>query len=210
VVQETVHAALDAWEPFYIIVGSSAAALTGLQFVVITLITEARTSANSGTIGAFATPTIVHFCIALLVSATLSAPWPSLFGAAVVVGVCGVVGLVYALVIVRRATHQTNYTMVLEDWLWHVTFPLASYAALFVGAIILRRDTTASLFAVAAATLFLVYIGIHNAWDSTTYVAALPKNPTVGQATTPPFEPAPDSSAAPPTAAAATAGADNR
>ena len=31
-----------AWENFYVIVGSSAAALTGLQFVVVTLGAEAR------------------------------------------------------------------------------------------------------------------------------------------------------------------------
>ncbi len=33
---------LRAWETFYVIVGSSAAALTGLQFVVIALIAESR------------------------------------------------------------------------------------------------------------------------------------------------------------------------
>jgi hypothetical protein len=32
--------ALDGWENFYVIVGSSAGALIGLQFVVITLIAE--------------------------------------------------------------------------------------------------------------------------------------------------------------------------
>ncbi|MFZ1072124.1 MAG: hypothetical protein WAO21_01690 [Verrucomicrobiia bacterium] len=35
--------ALDGWENFYVIVGSSAGALIGLQFVVITLIKETRT-----------------------------------------------------------------------------------------------------------------------------------------------------------------------
>ena len=32
--------ALDGWENFYVIVGSSAGALIGLQFVVLTLIAE--------------------------------------------------------------------------------------------------------------------------------------------------------------------------
>jgi hypothetical protein len=61
-----------AWDNFYVIVGSSAAALTGLQFVVIALGAEAR-AIRGQTIGAFGTPTIVHFCAVLLVSAILSA-----------------------------------------------------------------------------------------------------------------------------------------
>ena len=59
--QEVAQSPLAAWENFYIIVGSSAGALTGLQFVVITLVMESRMGANPTTIGAFATPTIVHF-----------------------------------------------------------------------------------------------------------------------------------------------------
>ena len=104
---EAVTFPLQAWESFYVIVGSSAGALTGLQFVVITLVMESRMGANPTTIGAFATPTIVHFCMALLVSAVLSAPWPALFWAGFVVAACGVVGLLYSVLIVWRAMHQT-------------------------------------------------------------------------------------------------------
>lgn len=41
--EEAVRSPLVAWESFYVIVGSSGAALTGLQFVVIALIAESRT-----------------------------------------------------------------------------------------------------------------------------------------------------------------------
>jgi hypothetical protein len=63
------------WESFYVIVGSSAGALIGLQFVVITLIAErpALRSAEGG--AAFSTPSVVHFAVVLLLSAILSAPW---------------------------------------------------------------------------------------------------------------------------------------
>lgn len=37
---EVVASPLKAWESFYVIVGSSAGAMTGLQFVVMTLIAE--------------------------------------------------------------------------------------------------------------------------------------------------------------------------
>src|SRR5690349_9031512 len=66
---------LTRWENFYVIVGSSAGALTGLQFVVIALIAEAETSSSMLEVRAFGTPTVVHFCASLLISAILSAPW---------------------------------------------------------------------------------------------------------------------------------------
>jgi hypothetical protein len=59
---------LSHWENFYVIVGSSAAALTGLQFVVIALVVDVRRRSSSREIDAFATPTIVHFCAVLLIS----------------------------------------------------------------------------------------------------------------------------------------------
>ena len=63
-----------AWESFYVIIGSSAAALTGLQFVVIVLGAEISVGGNENATRAFGTPTIVHFCAVLLNSAIPSAP----------------------------------------------------------------------------------------------------------------------------------------
>ena len=172
-IQETAHAALGEWESFYIIVGSSAAALTGLQFVVITLVSEAQSRASStGAIGAFATPTIVHFCAALFFSVVMSAPWPRLSEPAFVIGASGAAGLVYTAVVTWRATHQTDYQMVAEDWIWHVTLPLVVYATQLVAGLLLSRYTLVALFATAIASLLLVYIGIHNAWDTSTYMVA--------------------------------------
>src|SRR5881409_1234294 len=71
----------SAWENFYVIVGSSAAALTGLQFVVVVLGAEARSLRGADTVSAFGTPTIVHLCGALLISAIMSVPWRALSNA---------------------------------------------------------------------------------------------------------------------------------
>jgi hypothetical protein len=43
---EEARSPLVAWESFYVIVGSSGAALTGLQFIVIALIAESRARAG--------------------------------------------------------------------------------------------------------------------------------------------------------------------
>jgi len=76
-VTEFANPQLTAWESFYVIVGSSGAALIGVQFVVIALIANRRTLATAEAIRAFATPTVVHLGAGLLVSAIMSAPWPS-------------------------------------------------------------------------------------------------------------------------------------
>jgi hypothetical protein len=168
---ETTHSILASWESFYVIVGSSAGALTGLQFVVMALIAESDRRSTMGQVSAFGTPTVVHFCAVLLVAAILSAPWHRLSSAGVGIGLSGAAGVAYALLVVRRARRQAGYRPVLEDWLWHALFPFIAYGALLVAAVLLGKHPAPSLFVIGAATLLLVYIGIHNAWDTVTYIA---------------------------------------
>jgi len=60
---------LSGWENFYVIVGSSAGALIGLQFVVITLLADRPMGPGQEQAGAaFGTPTIVHFCAVLFLA----------------------------------------------------------------------------------------------------------------------------------------------
>ena len=162
--------AVKAWESFYVIVGSSAGALTGLQFVVLTLISESGVlRGSSETLAAFGSPNVVHFCAALLVSAIFSAPWHGLatLGLSAVVGVAG---LVYSFVVLRRAMRQRDYKPVLEDWVWHAALPMLAYAGFVVAGLGLVGPSEDSLYVVGGATLLLVFIGIHNAWDTVTYV----------------------------------------
>ena len=161
---------LSAWESFYVIVGSSGGALIGLQFVVITLLAERPTRATGGSVGAFGTPTVVYFAGALVLSAVMSAPWPSVDPLSIAVGVCGLGGLAYAPIVIRRARRQADYAPVLEDWIWYAGLPCSCYAALAVAAVLLRRNPQPALFIVGAATLGLLLIGIHNSWDTVTYL----------------------------------------
>ena len=137
---------LAAWETFYVIIGSSAGALIGLQFVVIALLAETRRRGTAREIDAFATPTIIHFAATLLVSSVLSAPWPSLSGIGLALGICGCVGVGYVVVVI-------------------------AYTALVAAALTLGRHVLASLFVVAGTALLLLFIGIHNAWDAVTFIA---------------------------------------
>ncbi|SRR6266404_1568580 len=171
IVQETGMSLLPAWQNFYVIIGSAAAALTGLMFVVITLIARAGQRRSSESVGAFGTPTVVHFCLALLVAAILSAPWQALWNAGLLLGLCGLGGVIYVVIVLRRARRQTDYQPVLEDWLWYTVLPLISYTALFVAAIVLPGHAVPALFVIGAVTVLLLFIGIHNAWDTVLYIA---------------------------------------
>ena len=162
--------ALGGWENFYVIVGSSAGALIGLQFVVITLIADRPNIPGQAQAGAaFATPTIVHFGAVLLLSAALNAPWHGIGGAAVLWGLVGLGGGAYAIIIARRLRVQTAYQPEFEDWLFHAVLPFAAYATLAASAYAARARPTEAMFGVAAAALLLLFIGIHNAWDAVTY-----------------------------------------
>jgi hypothetical protein len=162
---------LASWEVFYLIIGSSAAALTGLQFVVIVLGADLGTLGGMPAIRAFGTPTIVHFCAVLLISALVSAPWHAPSSLALSLGASGVAGVAYMMMVVRQARRQTSYRPDLEDWLWHGVFPLVAYATLLAAAIVFSRRAVSALFVIGAVVVLLLFVGIHNAWDAVTYIA---------------------------------------
>ncbi len=161
---------LAGWENFYVIVGSSAGALIGLQFVVITLIADLPIGRGAEQAGeAFATPTIVHFGTVLLISAILNSPWHGMGSAALCWGIIGIAGLMYAAIVLRRVRRQTAYKPEFEDWLFHLVLPFVAYAMLAASALAAASQARIALFVVAAASLLLLFIGIHNAWDAVTY-----------------------------------------
>jgi hypothetical protein len=161
---------LAGWENFYVIVGSSGAALIGLQFVVLALIADSTMRRSLSTINAFGSPVVVHLGSALVISALMSAPWQTLGSAALALAIFGVAGLAYSVNVFQRARRQDAYTPVLEDWIFHITLPCLAYVALTVAAIVLRGAPRGALFAVAASALGLLLIGIRNAWDTIVYV----------------------------------------
>lgn len=173
---DTGAPALAGWESFYVIVGSSGAALIGLQFVVIALIAANAVPSTHEQIGAFGTPTIVHFSADVFIAASMSVPWPSLADVHYVLGACGLAGMIYMATSIRRARRQTGYALVLEDWIWHVILPVVAYGALLGAAYQLRAHSVGALFVVAGVALLLLFIGIHNAWDTVIFIAL--DNPT--------------------------------
>ncbi len=156
---------LEGWENFYVITGSSAAGLTGLTFVVIALAADSRRVNHRG-LRAYVTPTIVHFGAVLALSGYLSMPHQGLLTLSLGLGALGAAGLIYVAFIgasIRRVA--SDYVPVVEDWMWNVILPALVYAALAAIALLLWRAAATCMYGVAAASMLLMLIGIHNAWD---------------------------------------------
>jgi hypothetical protein len=161
---------LSGWENFYVIVGSSAGALIGLQFVMISLIGRLADSPEGSQAGrAFATPTVVHFTMVLGLAAIGTVPWQNTAPLTVLWCVLGLAGVAYGFRTTRRVSTQSAYRPETEDWLFHSVLPCVAYAIIGISGIYGRADLNRSLIAVAAAILLLLVIGIHNAWDAATY-----------------------------------------
>jgi hypothetical protein len=158
---------LAPWDSFYVIVGSSAGALIGLQFVVMTLLADSPAGLAPQTGAAFGSPTVVHFSMALFLSAIMRVPWPGMSLFALALGVLGFGGLIYMGIVARRMILQHDYRPDPEDWLFHLLIPLAVYALLLAAAF--SGIAPWALYGVGAAALLLLFDGIHNSWDSVAY-----------------------------------------
>lgn len=167
---DAASSVLTPWSNFYVMIGSSAAALTGLMFVVISVVTgNERRSTHDG-MSTFSTPIVVHFCAALLISAFLNAPWRSLLPPAVLLGLVALYGIAYVLVLMNRARRLVTYTPDLEDWAWYSFAPCVAYGAVLAGAIFLPTAAADALFALAGGAVLLILLGIRNAWDVVTFL----------------------------------------
>jgi hypothetical protein len=175
--QEASATPLAAWESFYVMLGSAAAVLTGLVFVVITLLPDVRPQQSSESLEAgvavFSTSTIVHFCAVLFVCAVLIAPWQELSNAALLLGLAGLGGMAYTLLTIRRLRRRRDefYETIFEDWLWYTIAPLVGYTALVITAVLLPNHPRRALFGIGAVGLLLLFLGLRNVWDSVTYMA---------------------------------------
>ncbi len=162
------------WQVFCEIIGSAAGALTGLQFLVMALISDMpMRSGEDQASDAFASPTIVHFLVVLLLAASMAMPWHGLRLPGAGWALSGVAGLVYTLIVVRRMRSQPSYHPVFEDWLFHAGLPVLAYVGLTVSALLVPSHARGAIFGIAGAALLLLSIGIHNAWDNVLFLVNL-------------------------------------
>lgn len=159
------------WENYFATTGSAGATLIGLLFVAVTLGAGASTPRGIVGASAFVTPTFVHFGGVLLESLAVLAPWPSAWPLAIVLALCGLIGLVYQI---RVFLLQRAIDFVSPDWLdWSLfsAAPAVTNATLIVGAVGLIAEKSYAPYAIAGAITLLLFAGIYGAWVLTLWIA---------------------------------------
>ena len=164
---------LSQWQNFYMLIGTAAATLTGLMFVVTTLIAgvDAHLSTLNAAVSAFNTPIVVHFGTVLLLAGILSAPWQTFSSLSLPLGMVGLGMAFYSIIVLRRMRRVPQYQSTLEDWTWYMAFPLIATILLLIAVFMLPKNPVPALYVIGLAMMWLLLVGIRNAWDNVTFLA---------------------------------------
>jgi hypothetical protein len=165
---------LQAWETYYLLIGTSAAALVGVMFIVATLTAEiAVDQIDRGTI-VYQSPIVFHLSVIATVSALALVPEHLLVVAALLLIAAGVAGLVYAGVTLRRIAEPYDfYQPTIWDHLFFGVLPGLSYLLMLAGGASVFWVPELAAETVGAATLLLLLVSIRNAWDVATFAVRM-------------------------------------
>ncbi|HEV7689255.1 MAG TPA: hypothetical protein VGO52_00450 [Hyphomonadaceae bacterium] len=160
----------DDWGEFFFLIGSSAAGLIGLIFVVATLTSDLDKRRAIRGMRVYMTPNVFHFAVVLTLCALACSPQikpPVLAGA---MAAAALIGIVY---VGQRALGLARPGMAVHwsDYLYYGAAPLIGYVALgfdawAIGSAAPYADTLA-----AGLMLGFLLLGIRNAWDLVSYMA---------------------------------------
>ncbi len=173
------ESAFRDWDSFYVIIGSAAAALIGLLFIVVTLTASFDRKRVMQAIDIYTTPVAVHFALILTICAIAMVPRLPHFAAAALIGLCAVVGFssaVRSCIGIREGIPGGDESPHWSDfWLYGVV-PAFLYLCLVGAAIGLLMRAAWAPLTTAAAVLTLLLAAIRNAWDLVTFMAPRAKD----------------------------------
>ncbi|MEA2999646.1 MAG: hypothetical protein QOK17_1479 [Sphingomonadales bacterium] len=157
------------WEDFYLLIGSAAAALVGLLFVVSTLTAGRPRSLVLRGNRLYLSPIVGHFGAIVLLSGAAMAPTVTPATFAVATGLIALIGLLAGLRIARAIRRASPGEMF--DACWYGLVPAVLYVLLGAAAFGLAAARLWAPSAVAALLMALLLVCIHNAWDLVTWLA---------------------------------------
>jgi hypothetical protein len=160
----------EAWETFYLMVGSSAGALIGLVFVVITLSGEIDPARAGIAQRTFMSPTIFHFVTVLIVSCAAvvtSLPREAMALAITIPAIAGVWNSGVAIAILTSGKlNVTHWT----DYLYYGALPAVGHLWLIAAAWMVWQQAAFAEYGVAIGAMGLLLLGIRDAWDLATWL----------------------------------------
>ncbi|MBV9954744.1 MAG: hypothetical protein JOZ70_05810 [Pseudolabrys sp.] len=156
---------LHDWHEFYLMLGSSAAALVALLFVAISIGVGFYTHRNTAGTRTFTSPVIVHFSAVLFISAMALAPTHGVVTLFALIG-AGVVGAGVAIVTTSHIFDFMGDGMVeaIDNYAYGL-IPLAAYVGVIASGILLFNHWEWAPELLAASVLTQLLVNIRNAWD---------------------------------------------
>jgi hypothetical protein len=161
------------WSNFYFLIGSAAAGLIGLMFVVVTLSSGGDRAKALRGFAFYLTPTIVHFGAVFSISAVTQAPGVTPPEAAAVIVLIAALGLGCCLRSafgILRAPEDLQAPHWSDFWLY-AGIPAGLYVVLALAALGVGAHWPWAPRSLAAVLLVLVLLAIRNAWDTITWIA---------------------------------------
>jgi hypothetical protein len=161
------------WSNFYFLIGSAAAGLIGLMFVVVTLTAGGDRSRSLRGAAIYLTPTIVHFAAVFSISAITEAPGLALAETETLMILIALAGFACCLRSahgILRAPEGFGAPHWSDFWLY-AGAPACLYLVLTFAAVGVGAHCPWAPKAMAAVLLTLVLLAIRNAWDTITWIA---------------------------------------
>ncbi len=161
----------SGWDNYYIIIGPSAGALLGIMFVVATLTAGLESNRASQGSQIYITPNVFHFAIVVVVSAITAVPNLAPEAAGAGIALCAAAGLFYSTRTAMRVFRVTlDQPPDWEDKIFYGLLPVVTYLGLAGSAAAVWLAPASAAHAIGATMLFLLLVGIRNAWDLATYL----------------------------------------
>ena len=166
------------WSNFYYLIGSAAAGLIGLLFVVVSFASGRNRQQTLRGIGLYLTPTILHFAAVFATSAVTQAPDLTADETAalvIIIALAGVACCLRSALGILRSPPGMGPPHWSDFWLY-AGAPAGLYVTLGVAGLGLTTQWVWSPKVMAGALLILLLLAIRDAWDTVTWIAAAPND----------------------------------
>jgi hypothetical protein len=161
---------LHDWHDFYVLLGTASATLVGLMFLAATIGATVFNEQSRTALGAFITPTVVHFAAVMFACLVMTIPTHSWHSLGVVLGAGGLAGVVHSGRLLVQLVIRHSFNVDLVDRMFYVLLPLVGYLLALAAAVLLFERSALGAELIAAALLILLLAGLRNAWDMMVWI----------------------------------------
>lgn len=164
----------EGWGEFFLMVGSAAAVLIGLIFVVVTLMNDKPRSTVLTGSELYMGPIVLNMSLVLVLSAAALVPHIAPREYAVIAAICAAWGFwraAHSWIGIGQLSRSGSIEVHWTDRWYYGVVPIAIYLALAAVAAGIWVDEAWGRAGIAATITALLVIGIRNEWDLVTWLA---------------------------------------